>query len=412
MSGDSKPWITIVGVGADGEASLGPEAKAAIAAADLLVGFHRHLDMFPQVTADKQCLNAPFAAAIEGLRALKTSANRRVVVLASGDPMSFGLGATLARRLDPTEIRIIPAVGSIALACARMRWPAEEVTTVSVCGRPVECVALHLAPDAKLVVLSADGTSPAAVAALLVARGYGPSAMTVLESLGAADERAASSTAEAWTEPRVGDLNVIAVECRARSDARRLARTPGLPDDAFEHDGQITKREMRALAIAALAPLPGECLWDVGAGSGSVAIEWMRAASRTHAIAIERKPERAALIARNAKTLGVPTLKIIEGTAPEALAGLAPPDAVFVGGGVSEPGVIEAAWSALKPGGRLVAHAVSVEGEARLITHARALDGRLTRIGIERAEPLGERTGFRPARAVTQLVAEKASKAS
>jgi precorrin-6Y C5,15-methyltransferase (decarboxylating) len=326
--------------------------------------------------------------------------------------MSFGIGATLAQRFDPTEIRVIPAVGSIALACARMRWSVEQVTTVSVCGRPVEGVALHLAPGAKLVVLSADGTSPAAVATLLVARGYGPSAMTVLASLGAADEHMIAATAATWTETRVGDLNVIAVDCRAGGDARRLPRTPGLPDDAFAHDGQITKRELRALAVAALAPLPGELLWDIGAGSGSVAIEWMRAASRTHAIAIERKPERAALIARNAKTLGVPTLQVIEGAAPAALAGLAPPDAVFVGGGVSEPGVIEAAWAALKPGGRLVSHAVSVEGEARLMALARAIDGRLTRIGIERAEPLGERTGFRPARAVTQLVAEKASKSS
>jgi precorrin-6Y C5,15-methyltransferase (decarboxylating) len=261
-------------------------------------------------------------------------------------------------------------------------------------------------------VLSADGTSPAAIAALLVARGFGPSAMTVLESLGAADERAIIATAESWTESRVGDLNVIAIECRASRDTRPLARTPGLPDNAFMHDGQITKRELRALAIAALAPLPGEFLWDIGAGCGSVAIEWMRAAPRARAVAIERKPERAALIARNAKTLGVPALEVIEGAAPGALAGLAPPDAVFVGGGVSEPGVLEAAWSALKTGGRLVAHAVSVEGEARLMALARTVNGRLTRIGIERAEPLGERTGFRPARAVTQLAAEKPSSAS
>jgi precorrin-6Y C5,15-methyltransferase (decarboxylating) len=273
-------------------------------------------------------------------------------------------------------------------------------------------VALHLTPGAKLVVLSADGTSPVAIAAILVSRGFGPSSMTVLESLGAANERAIMATAESWTEARVGDLNVIAIECRAGSNARPLARTPGLPNDAFLHDGQITKRELRALAIAALAPLPGEFLWDIGAGCGSVAIEWMRAAPPARAVAIERKPERAALIGRNARTLGVPALEVIEGAAPGALAGLAPPDAVFVGGGVSEPGMIEAAWSALKPGGRLVAHAVSVEGEARLMALARAVNGRLTRIGIERAEPLGERTGFRPARAVTQLAAEKPPSAS
>ena len=399
-------WLTVIGLGADGAASLGAEARVAIAAAEALVGGKRHLAMFPEIRAEQFAWESPIAKTVERIAALR---GRRVVVLASGDPMSFGIGATLARRFAAAEMRVIPAVGSIALARARMLWSEEAATVVSLCGRPIETLALHLYPGAKLIVLSTDGTTPAAVAAALVAQGFGPSQMTVLESLGGADERAAVATADTWSAARNADLNVIAIACQATPDAVALSRVPGLPDDAFAHDGQITKRELRALAISSLAPLPGQRLWDVGAGCGSVAIEWLRAAPRTQAIAIEMNSARGALAAHNAKVLGVPTLEIVTGDAPGALSGLAAPDAVFVGGGISREGVLDAAWNALKPGGRLVAHAVSVEGEARLIEAARIFNGRLTRIGVERAEPLGGHIGFKPARAVTQLVAEKAN---
>lgn len=409
MSDATKPWLTVVGIGADGLASLSADARAAIDEAEVLVGGMRHLAMITNSSAERIVWESPIATTVERFAALR---GRRVVVLASGDPTSFGIGSTLTRRFDAADMQMIPAVGSVALARARMLWPEESVTTVSLCGRPIETLMLHLSPGARLVVLSADGATPAAAAAALVAHGYGPSLIHVFESLGAADERMIESTADSWTESRVGDLNVIAVECRAAPNTAILPRGAGLPDEAFVHDGQITKREMRALAIAALAPLPGERLWDIGAGCGSVAIEWLRAAPHTRAIAIESDAERAELAAHNAKTLGVPALEIVHGQAPGALAGLAQPDAVFVGGGVSQPGVLDSAWNALRPGGRLVAHAVSVEGEARLIEAARTFNGRLTRIGIERAEPLGGHTGFRPARAVTQLVAAKKSKAS
>jgi precorrin-6B C5,15-methyltransferase / cobalt-precorrin-6B C5,C15-methyltransferase len=409
MSFASKAWLTIVGIGADGTASLGMEARAVTGSADVLVGGERHLSLIPRHSAERIVWESPIATTIQRIAALR---GRRVVVLASGDPMSFGIGAAMARRFEMSELRVIPTVGSVALACARLLWPEESVTTVSLCGRPPETLALHLAPGARLVVLSADGTTPAMIAGALVAHGFGPSSLHVFESLGGADERAIAASADRWTEMRVGNLNIVAVECRPAPDTRLLSRAPGLPDEAFVHDGQITKREMRALAISALAPLPGQRLWDVGAGCGSVAIEWLRAAPHAEAIAIERNPERAAIAARNAKTLGVPALDIVQGEAPDALAGLAAPDAVFVGGGVSQPGVLDAAWHALRPGGRLVAHAVSVEGEARLSEAARTFGGRLTRIGIERAEPLGGHTGFRPARAVTQLIAEKAARAS
>lgn len=399
------PWLTVIGVGADGVDALGRDARAAIDAAELLVGGTRHLAMVGDRAAERLAWESPIAKTLDRIAAAR---GRRIVVLASGDPMSFGIGATLARRFDAAEMRVIPAVGSVTLARARMLWSEDSATVVSLCGRPIETLALHLHPGARLLVLSADGTTPAAVAAELRTRGFGPSSMTVLESLGGAAERATDATADTWTAARTADLNVIAVACVAGGRARPLSRAPGLPDDAFAHDGQITKRELRALAIAALAPLPGQRLWDVGAGCGSVAIEWLRAAPHLSAVAIERGPERAALAVRNAKALGVPALEIVQGAAPAALTGLATPDAVFVGGGVSEPGVLDAAWGALAPGGRLVAHAVSVEGEARLVETARAIGGRLTRIGVERAEPLGGHIGFKPARAVTQLVAEKA----
>lgn len=409
MSTISKPWLAVVGIGADGIASLGPDARAALDGAEVLVGGERHLGMIPRNSAERIVWESPIATTIQRIAALQ---GRRVVVLASGDPMSFGIGAALARRFEASDLRVIPTVGAVALACARLLWPEDSVTIVSLCGRPVETLALHLAPGARLVVLSADGTTPATVAGTLVAHGFGPSSLHVFESLGGANERVSAASAENWTEARVGGLNIVAVECRPAPNALLLSRAPGLPDEAFVHDGQITKREVRALAISALAPLPGQRLWDIGAGCGSVAIEWLRAAPHAQAIAIERNPERAAMVARNAKALGVPALDVVQGEAPGALAGLAAPDAAFVGGGVSQPGVLDAAWRALRPGGRLVAHAVSVEGEARLSEAARAFDGRLTRIGIERAEPLGGHTGFRPARAVTQLIAEKASRAS
>jgi precorrin-6Y C5,15-methyltransferase (decarboxylating) len=399
-------WLTVIGIGADGMVSLAVDARTTLERAEVLVGGSRHLSLVPAAAAERIRWERPISKSIERIAERR---GRRVVVIASGDPMEFGIGAALCRRFDPAEIRVIPAPGSVSLACARLLWPRESVAVVSLCGRPIENLALHLAPDARLVVLAADGGTPAAVARFLADRGFGSSPMRVYENLGGENERVASAAAATWREARVADLNVVAVECRADASAPARSRAPGLPDDAFAHDGQITKRELRALAISALAPLPGQTLWDIGAGCGSVAIEWMRAVSGTEAVAIERKPERAAFARQNATVLGVPDLEVVVGEAPAALAGLDAPDAVFVGGGVTRMGVLDAAWAALNSGGRLVAHAVSIEGEARLAEAAQTFGGRLTRVGIERAEPLGGRTGFRPARAVTQLVADRKS---
>ena len=334
--------------------------------------------------------------------ALRTGARE-----ATGDPMFFGIGVTLAREFGMEETMILPVPGAFSLACARLGWPLAEVVPLTLHGRPLDLLNLHLAPDARLLALSEDGDTPRLVAERLAALGYGGSDMIVLEHLGGPEESLIEATAAGWGERRAADLNTIAITCRAGPGARVLPTTPGLPDDAYEHDGQITKREVRAVTLAALAPLPGQHLWDVGAGAGSIAIEWMRSARGASAAAIEQREERAARIARNAAGLGVPGLAVIVGEAPGAFDGLDAPDAVFVGGGLSTPGMGERCWKALRPGGRLVANAVTVEGEAALLALRDATGGAMTRISVARTAAIGTLTGWRPLKTVTQLTAAK-----
>jgi precorrin-6Y C5,15-methyltransferase (decarboxylating) len=314
---------------------------------------------------------------------------RRVVLLASGDPLHYGIAVTLLDYFDSSEILVLPNLGSVTLACARLNWPRQAVTVVSVHGRPLETLHRYIYPGARLLVLANDGETPARIAALLTLQGYGPSRIVALENLGASGERLHEAAAEAWTHPRGQDLVIVAVECRAGAQPVSYGTTPGLPDESFEHDGQITKREVRAVTLAALAPRPGQRLWDVGAGAGSIAIEWLRAAPRMDAIAIERDDGRADRIARNAATLGVPELLVVRGEALNVLYALSTPNTIFIGGGVSNPGLIGACWDALPIGGRLVANAVTVESEAVLAAHHREYGGSLTRIAISRAEGMG-----------------------
>ena len=393
------PWLSVIGIGDDGVIGLSPAARTLLDTAEVVVGGARHLTLV-QGHAEKHEWPSPFAKARDLMDSLR---GRNVAVLASGDPMWFGIGATLTRWLSPGEMRVLPHPGSFSLAAAAMGWPLQDCLCLTIHGRPLETLNLHLAPGRRLLVLSEDGQSPAAVARLLEKAGYGPSRLVVLEHLGGADERIRDSVAEAW-EGEAADLNTIAIECRPRRGARLLAALPGLPDDAFDHDGQLTKQEIRAVTLATLAPLPGELLWDVGAGCGSVAIEWMRAGGR--AVAIEPRPERCARIAANAATLGVPGLEVVRGKAPDALP-YSDPDAVFVGGGVSAPGVLDACWAALRPGGRLVANAVTTEGEAALIAlHAR-FGGQMTRLSVSRLAPVGGFHTWHPAMPVTQFVGRK-----
>ncbi len=399
------PWLSIVGLGEDGLAGVAPVARPLIEGAATLVGGARHLAMVPaDHPAERLTWANPLSATVDAILRRRGS---RVCVLATGDPMWYGIGVTLAREVAAEERVIVPAASAFSLACARMGWPLAEVETLTLHGRPLDLLRGFLAPGARLVMLANDGDTPGEIAALLAGAGYGESRITVLEHMGGADERRIEDSARRWQATRAAALNTVCVACRAGTDARVYSRAPGLPDAAYENDGQLTKREVRAATLAALAPLPGQLLWDVGAGCGSIAIEWMRAARGARAVAIERNAERGAMIARNASGLGTPNLDIVTAAAPAALAELDPPDAVFVGGGVSEHGVVEACWEALSAGGRLVANVVTVEGEGELMRARERWGGELVRIAVSRTKPLGEFSGWQALAPVTQLVVVK-----
>ena len=399
-----KPWLSIVGIGEDGIAGLNAAARTLVDTAEILVGGERHLAMVPSGGVERLTWQRPFSDTIGAIAARR---GRRVVVLASGDPSWYGVGAVLARHFPIGEMTILPHPGAFSLAAARLGWAIADCTVLSLHGRPVDTLRLHLAPHRRLLLLSEDGTTPRAVAHLLTELGWGPTRLTVFEHLGGPREAAVCEEAQHWGERQSADLNTIALECRAGPEARPLSRFAGLPDDAFEHDGQLTKREVRAMTLAVLAPLPGERLWDVGAGCGSIAIEWLRAIEGGDAVAIERDPDRAAMIARNAAALGVPGLNIVTGTAPQVLAGLDAPDAVFIGGGISDPELLPTAWDALRPGGRLVANIVSLAGERMLLDWQARYGGVLTRIAVSHVAPLGMQEAWRPLLPVTQLAATK-----
>lgn len=398
-------WLSIVGIGEDGLAALSPCARSLIDEAEVLVGGERHLAMLPPDNRERLTWSRPLQKLADSIT---TRRDRRVCVLATGDPMWFGIGVTLAKHVPTTEMTIVPAPSAFALACARLGWPLSEVETVTLHGRPLELVLPAFYPGARILALSDGAETPGQLAALLCAQGYGGSHMTVLEHMGGSRERRREATAESWNADDVAAFNTVAIDCVAAPGASPRSRLAGLPDDAFEHDGQMTKREVRAATLAALSPIPGQRLWDVGAGCGSVAIEWMRADPRCTAMAVERHAARRDLMARNAVALGVPGLRIVAGEAPEALADLPHPDAVFIGGGLSRPDLLERCWQALASGGRLVANAVTVESEAALLDWYGRQGGNLTRIQISRAEQIGAFSGWRPAMPVTQFAAVKA----
>jgi precorrin-6Y C5,15-methyltransferase (decarboxylating) len=360
--------------------------------------------MVPPGAAARLEWRRPIADTIGDIAARRGS---RVAVLASGDPLWYGVGAVLLRHFRRDEMTILPQPGAFSLAAARVGWPLAECTTLSLHARPLDILRLHLAPGARLLALSEDAETPGRVAALLAAGGWGPSRMTAFERLGGPQEMERSGTAEDWGQRAGADLNTIAIECIAAPGTMPLPRLAGLPDDAFEHDGQVTKREVRAVTLARLAPLAGETLWDIGAGCGSIAIEWLRACPRGSAVAVERDSGRAATIARNAAALGVPGLRIVAEPAPQALGGLPEPDAVFVGGGIADSALLPVLWSALRPGGRLVANVVSTEGERAVLDWQARHGGELCRIAVSHCEPLGGYHAWRPQLPVTQLAATK-----
>ncbi len=408
----TNPWLTVAGIGEDGWEGLGPAARQAVREADILIGGARHLAFIPDdVAARREMWPTPFRPYLADL--VKRRENR-ICVLASGDPMFYGIGSHIARLMPAGELRVIPALSTFALVCARLLWPETDTVLISACGRPVEGLHPALFDGARIVLYASDHTTPAAAARLLVERGFGDSTMTVFGHVGGPREHRWDGTAaqiDAGKSPEFADLNTSAICCRAGDTAEEWATIPGLPDRAFRHDGQISRRDIRAAILSRLVPRPYRCLWDIGAGSGAIAIEWMRAAMEARAVAVEMKKDRAATIRHNATSLGAPRLEVIEGRAPDVLPDRPAPDAIFIGGGLATPGLLEACWQALKPGGRLAATAVTLESEALLAAASRQKGGELVRLATAEAAPLGRFTAWRPALPVVLWSVTKATKA-
>jgi len=396
-----KPWLTLIGIGDDGLQSLTPLQLAHLRTAEVLVLGERLEHAVADATPNVRRILTWGAGFRETLDQLLQLRGTPVVVLATGDPMHYGIGATLRRYLPIKDMRVLPAPSAFSLAAARLGWPLQSVAQISLHGRPLAYLNRHVLPGARIIALTSNAGTVFEAADLLVKRGFGASMLHVLEHMGGRQERIVHLTAEALLNeaPVLADFNTLAIDCAASGPV--LSPVPGLPDDAFRHDGQLTKREVRAATLAFLAPFPNALLWDVGAGCGSVAIEWLRTGMGTRAIAIEPKPERVAMIRANAETLGVPDLELVEGTAPAALDGLESPDAIFIGGGVTTDGLFETCWQALKPGGRLVANAVTLEGEAALITLRGQHGGEMSRISVSRAAPVGRFCGWKSLMPVT-----------
>jgi precorrin-6B C5,15-methyltransferase / cobalt-precorrin-6B C5,C15-methyltransferase len=399
-SAASRRWLSIIGIGEDGIDGLSPVARALVSGAEIVFGGKRHLALAaPLIRGAARPWPSPFERGVEEVLAQR---GRQICVLASGDPFVHGVGSVLARHVQPEHTVVVPAPSAFSLAAARLGWALPETSLLSLHARALDLVRPHLHPGARIIALTSDGAAPRALARLIAELGFGATPMTVLEALGGARERVRTTTAARFELTDIADLNTVALEVVAGAGARIIPRTAGLPDALFEHDGQITKREIRAVTLSSLAPRRGELLWDIGAGAGSVAIEWMLADPSLRAIAIEARSDRAARIARNAAAFGVPALEVVEGKAPDVLAQVPAPAAIFIGGGAGEPGMIDTAIAALGAGGRLVINVVTLETEALLLAQHAARGGELVRIAIARADGIGGKTGWRPALPVTQ----------
>jgi precorrin-6Y C5,15-methyltransferase (decarboxylating) len=402
----SDRWLSIIGIGEDGRAGISPAANALIDAAELLVGGRRHLDLIGATRTTQMPWLNPLDATVPEILARR---GRPVTVLVSGDPFWFGAGVTLARSVPVEEMLVVPAPSSVSLAAARLGWALQDTTTQGLNMRGLTpLLRRHLHHGRRILALALNGETPREVADLLASTGFGPSRMIVMEALGGPRERIRDAVATHFDFTDVDPLNVIGIEVAAGLGATPVPYAAGLPDAYFENDGQMTKREVRAVTLSSLQPCPGELLWDVGAGSGSIGIEWLRAERTARAIAVEPDTARADRIERNALALGVPDrLTVVRGRAPEALAGLEAPAAIFVGGGVTAPGMLDACWEALAPGGRLVANAVTLESEQVVVAGRGQRGGTLTRIAIAHAEPIGGFTGWRAQMPVVQWAATK-----
>ncbi|MEM8881053.1 MAG: precorrin-6y C5,15-methyltransferase (decarboxylating) subunit CbiE [Pseudomonadota bacterium] len=388
--------MTIIGLGEDGPDGLSPASLRALTAAEIVMGPPRHLALLPQLQAEQVEWPVPFA---DGIAILQQFRGRRVVVLASGNPFWFGAGSTIARSFDAGEWTVIPGPSTFAQAAGRLGWPIETTLCLGLHAAPMARLRPHLAPGIRAIVLLRDGAAVAGLARYLVEAGFGDSRLTVLEALGGARERTISATAA--TLPQEAFAHPVAVALEVAGAGASLSRASGIDDGFFDSDGQITKRPIRALALSALGPRPHETLWDIGGGSGSISIEWLLADPTTEAICIEPRADRAARIRGNADRLGVDRLGVVEGSAPNSLDGLAAPQAVFIGGGLSED-LLHDLCARLAPGTRLVAHAVTLESAALLSAWSARLGGALLRIELAEAAPLGAKRGWKPAYPVVQ----------
>ena len=402
MTDDAPRPLTVVGIGADGWAGLSPAAAEALCDANVVVGSARQLALVADQVRRTEAWPSPMSEAIGTL--LERFPGQRIAVLASGDPMFYGVGTSLVEAHGADRVTVVPHPSSISLACARLGWDMAAIDVASAVGRPLAAVARYLHPGRRVLVLVSEDDAAGRIAKLLCDSGFGPTTIRVLQQLGGPDEAILTGTATSWEARLHNPLAIVALDLAVSPDAAPPGLTPGLADETYDHDGALTKQEIRAVTLAALAPHPGELLWDVGAGSGSIAIEWMRAHPANVAVAIEPRPDRSARIAANADRLGVPGLRIVEGEAPGVLEHLPTPDAIFVGGGLTDPGVLDACLAAIRPGGRFIANAVTIETEALVIETQARLGGRLTRIAISHADPMGSFTAFRPTLPVTQWI--------
>jgi precorrin-6B C5,15-methyltransferase / cobalt-precorrin-6B C5,C15-methyltransferase len=393
------PWLTIVGIGEDGWDGVSAKGRHAIQSAQHIIGSKRTLAMLPSITAQQQEWPQPFSKVIEQLKPL---AGQPTVMLATGDPMNYGAARKILEFVPKHEVTIIPNLSAFSLAAAQMGWSLPDCDCFTIHGRPAANLEAFIQPGARLLVLTEDETSVAEACRRLIARGFENSNVTVLENLGGPAERVTTFKANAVPTSNWSPLNTLAIHCVASSNAKIWSRVPGLPDDVFQHDGKITKREVRAATLAALAPAPDQILWDVGAGSGSIGIEWMRSTRGCEAYAIEPLEDRRAMIAANADQLGTPRLEIIASTGSEAFENLPAPHAVFIGGGLSDEGTFEGAWSALRSGGNLVANTVTLEGDAKLIDLQKQHGGDLVRMDISTLTHVGDMRALRPRMSVLQ----------
>ena len=391
-------WLCVIGIGEDGLSGLSNASRTLVETAEILIGGKRHLEMVQDFSGEKLTWRTPLSDTVADIVSYR---GKRVCILATGDPMWFGIGVTLGRNFSADEMMIVPALSAFSMVAAQIGWSLDKTETITLHGRPLSNLTRHLYPNANWMILSENGETPAIVANWLCERGFGDSEITVLEHLGGDQQRIRTSVASNFALDDVADLNTIAVRCVAGENASWQAQVSGLSDDAFIHDGQLTKREVRAMTLAALNPYPGALLWDIGAGCGSVAIEWMRAAKGARTIAIEPSDKRVTMIAQNAEKLGVSEMKIIHGLAPQKLPD-GTPDAVFIGGGITNTALFDHAWKALRAGGRMVANVVTIEGETRLNDLQMMHGGELIRIAVSRLGPIGGLHAWKPMMQVTQ----------